>query len=129
MLAVIFLLAALSLAGIPPLSGFWAKLAVVQAGLAADAGWLVAAALGAGLLTLLSMVKIWNEVFWKSAPAPATEGARPSMRAGWVATLALVILITVIGLQPRLLFGLSEQAAARVLADRAQVISLGEVGP
>ena len=66
-LAVVFLLAALSLAGIPPLSGFWAKLAVVQASMAAGAGWLVAAALGAGLLTLLSMVKIWNEVFWKPA--------------------------------------------------------------
>jgi len=121
-LAVFFLLAALSLAGIPPLSGFWAKLAVVQAGVAAGAGWLVAAALGAGMLTLLSMVKIWNEVFWKPAPAqPATDG-RPGLRSGWVATVALVILITAIGLQPRLLFGLSEMAASSVLADRDQVV-------
>jgi multicomponent Na+:H+ antiporter subunit D len=120
-LAVLFLLAALSLAGIPPLSGFWAKLAVVQAGLAAGAGWLVAAALAAGLLTLLSMVKIWIEVFWK--PAPETAELRDGTgAAGWVATVALVLVITLIGLQPRPLFALAEQAAAELIADREQVM-------
>lgn len=68
-LAGLFLLAALSLAGIPPLSGFWAKLAVVRAAIDAGAWWALAAALGAGLLTLLSMLKIWMEIFWKPAPA------------------------------------------------------------
>nr|MEE4269467.1 proton-conducting transporter membrane subunit [Candidatus Krumholzibacteria bacterium] len=125
----VFLLAALSLAGIPPLSGFWAKLAVIQASVSAGAGWLVAAALGAGLLTLLSMVKIWNEVFWKPAPAEVAQGARSGGNSGWIVTIALVVLITAIGLQPRLLFGLSEQAAASVLADRDQIIQLGEVRP
>jgi multicomponent Na+:H+ antiporter subunit D len=128
-LAVVFLLAALSLAGIPPLSGFWAKLAVIQASVSAGAGWLVAAALGAGLLTLLSMVKIWNEVFWKPASGAPLPTSRRVGRAGWVATFALVLLITVIGLQPRLLFDLSENAAAQVLADRARIVGTLEVGP
>lgn len=67
--AVLFLVAALSLAGIPPLSGFFAKFALVKAGIEAGEYTLVAVALGVSLLTLFSMTKIWNEVFWKADPA------------------------------------------------------------
>ena len=72
-LAALFLLAALSLAGLPPSSGFWAKLAVLRALVVAHEWWVLAAALGAGLLTLLSMMKIWNEAFWKDRPPPPPE--------------------------------------------------------
>ncbi|MEW6299666.1 MAG: Na+/H+ antiporter subunit D [Thermodesulfobacteriota bacterium] len=68
-LALLFVLPAFSLAGIPPLSGFWAKLALVRAGLEAEQYVIVATALGVSLLTLFSMTKIWAEVFWKERPA------------------------------------------------------------
>ena len=64
-LAVLFLLPALSLAGLPPLSGFFAKLSLVQAGLELKQYVIVAVALGVSLLTLFSMIKIWTEAFWK----------------------------------------------------------------
>lgn len=67
-LALLFLVSALALAGLPPLSGFWAKLFVVQAGLESSAWLSVAAALGVGMLTLFSMLKLWNEAFWKAQP-------------------------------------------------------------
>ncbi len=64
-LAFLFLIPALSLAGIPPLSGFWAKLTLAQAGLEISQYLIVATALVVGLLTLFSMTKIWAEAFWK----------------------------------------------------------------
>ncbi|WP_129838680.1 Na+/H+ antiporter subunit D [Streptomyces sp. RFCAC02] len=81
LMTVLFLLPALSLAGLPPFSGFIAKFALLRAG-AADggaAGWLLSgAALVTSLLTLYAMVRVWRAV---SAPAarPATvvgAGAR-----------------------------------------------------
>jgi len=64
-LAVFFLIAALSLAGLPPSSGFFAKLSLVQAGLQQGQFLIVAVSLFVSLLTLFSMIKIWNEAFWK----------------------------------------------------------------
>jgi multicomponent Na+:H+ antiporter subunit D len=118
---VVFLLAAFSLAGLPPLSGFWAKLAIVKSALEAGGGWLAGAALAAGLVTLLSMIKIWNEVFWKPAPDPVKERRFPVSRKALAATVALVAFITWIGLQPAPLLKWSEAAAAGVLADQARI--------
>lgn len=72
-LGVLFLIPALSLAGIPPLSGFWAKFVIVKAGFLADEYFIAGTALFVGLLTLFSMTKIWNEVFWKNKPEDAAE--------------------------------------------------------
>jgi multicomponent Na+:H+ antiporter subunit D len=73
LLALAFLGAALSLAGLPPFSGFVAKLTLVAA--AFDAGqWLVAAvAIGVSLITLMSMLKIWGSVFWGRDAASGPE--------------------------------------------------------
>lgn len=65
LLALMFAVSAFSLAGIPPLSGFVGKLALVQAGLAAHEYALVAVSLAVGLLTLYSMTKIWLRAFWQ----------------------------------------------------------------
>lgn len=64
-LAVGFLITAFSLAGFPPLSGFWGKFLVIKASLQTEHYWLAATALLVGLLTVYSMTKIWNQVFWK----------------------------------------------------------------
>lgn len=68
LLGLLFLIPALSLAGIPPLSGFWAKFVVIKAGLEINQMLIVIVALFVGLLTLFSMTKIWNEAFWKDDP-------------------------------------------------------------
>ena len=69
-LSIWFLISALALAGIPPLSGFWAKLGIVRAGIEGGFGWLVFAALSVGMMTLFSMTKLWAEAFWKASPGP-----------------------------------------------------------
>lgn len=73
LLAVLWFVPAMSLAGIPPLSGFIGKLGLMRAG-AADGGvWayvLLGAVAVASLLTLYVVAKVWNLAFWRAAPTP-----------------------------------------------------------
>lgn len=126
-LAGLFLIAALALAGLPPFSGFWAKLVLVRAGLDAQAWTIVAVSLGVSLLTLYSMTKIWNEVFWKEPEDPATlPQRRLSWRQGssWALLAPVVILAGLavgMGLFVEPILQLSEQAAGQLL-DRSAYI-------
>jgi multicomponent Na+:H+ antiporter subunit D len=125
--AVLFLVPALSLAGIPPLSGFFAKFSLVRAGLESEQYWIVAAALGVSLLTLFSMIKIWNEAFWKADPKVASEssGSEPEAEAirrgkgsqwGMLVPIGLLALITVcIGLAAQPVFDLALGAAEQLM--------------
>ncbi|MEZ4606648.1 MAG: proton-conducting transporter membrane subunit [Deinococcales bacterium] len=65
MLSLLFILSAFSLAGIPPLSGFWAKLFILEASLAEGRYALVAIILIGAFLTLYLMGRLWQEGFWK----------------------------------------------------------------
>lgn len=126
-LAILFLIPALSLAGMPPLSGFFAKLSLVQAGLAAEQYAIVGVTLVVGLLTLFSMTKIWAEAFWKAEPAaPAALAARSGLTVGerWQLMPPIVLLaaLTVcIGFAAEPVFQLALRAAEQLL-DRAAYI-------
>ncbi len=124
--AVLFLVPALSLAGIPPLPGFWAKLTLIRAGLEIQQYAIVAAALGVSVLTLYSMTKIWAEAFWKTAPAgTAIEAAAekdllgPFTQRDWLISLlpivSLVVLTVLIGLAAEPIFQLSFAAADQLM--------------
>ena len=119
LLAAAFLVPAVSLAGLPPLSGFWAKYLLVRAGLEAGNGTIVAVALAVSLLTLFSMTKIWNEAFWKpapagagAAPAPLTPGERASLLGP---VLVLGAITVAIGLGAGVLYRFADAAAAQLL--------------
>ncbi|MFE2438210.1 Na+/H+ antiporter subunit D [Streptomyces sp. NPDC059409] len=76
LLAVLFFVPAMNLAGIPPLSGFIGKLGLMRAGIDAGCGWawaLVAGSAATSLLTLYVMAKVWNLAFWRDAPPGAEE--------------------------------------------------------
>ena len=68
LLAVLFIIPAFALAGVPPLSGFFAKFILIKAGFEGGHFWITAIALLTGMLTLYSMIKIWNEAFLKNTP-------------------------------------------------------------
>ena len=76
-LALLFFIPAMNLAGIPPFSGFFGKVGLAEAGIA-QGGWLamavVAASMVTSLLTLWAVAKTWNGAFWKPAQ-PADETA------------------------------------------------------
>ena len=118
-LAVLFLLPAFSLAGLPPFSGFWAKFTLAAAGLEAGQYAIVGVALLVGLLTLLSMGLVFAEAFWKNAPQAVD--ASPGW-GGLVLPVALLALLTLgIGLWAEPLLSLS-LAAARELLEPAGYI-------
>ncbi len=113
LIAALFAVPAMSLAGLPPFSGFVAKLAVVSAGIDAGSTLVVIVALIAGSLTLLSMAKIWLGVFWgdppeNMTPIPMAVRNRRTMQA---ATGLAVTGSLIISLFAGTLFDLSKRAA------------------
>ncbi len=117
-LALLFFFPAFSLAGIPPLSGFWAKLGVVKAGLDVGSWVAVTAALLVGVMTLYSMTKIWAEAFWKAQPEGQPAAAKENMGslAYMVIPIAVMAALTVaIGLFGEPLFEFSQRAADQLM--------------
>ena len=127
LMAALFLLPALSLAGMPPFSGFVAKLALVQSGLEVDRYLIVGLSLAVSLLTLFSMTKIWAGVFWgtpqEEPPRVAArgDGRLSAPRLMVVPTGALVVMGLTVALAAGPLYDLSLQAAA-TLVDPAPYI-------
>jgi multicomponent Na+:H+ antiporter subunit D len=118
LLGVLFLIPALSLVGIPPLSGFWSKLLVLQEAIAQGRiAWTVIALI-VSVLTLYSMVKIWMEAFWK--PHPDEHWSLPAytrLWPAWLATVGLAAVTLSISLYPQFLVEYA-QAAAHTLGGR-----------
>jgi multicomponent Na+:H+ antiporter subunit D len=121
-IAVLFAVPAMSLAGLPPFSGFLAKFALVDAGLALDEWLVVGASLFVGLLTLFSMTKIWSNVFW-SAPEEAPVGLEPPARRyrlgapiGMIASTAVLALASIgVSIFAGALYDVSERASIELL--------------
>ncbi|MBX3372834.1 MAG: Na+/H+ antiporter subunit D [Phycisphaeraceae bacterium] len=120
-LSIMFLVPAMSLAGIPILSGFWAKLTLVRAGLLAESWWIVAVALFVSLLTLFSMTKIWGEAFWNAMP-PGREDPTATVRSdrGLRIMMTVVMLLgavtLAIGFAAQPVFDLAGRAAKQLLS-------------
>jgi multicomponent Na+:H+ antiporter subunit D len=130
-IAILFALPALSLAGIPPLSGFFAKLIIVRSGMEAEQYLLAATALAVGFCTLFSMSKIWMEVFWKPAETPPIVTPLAATRRGTLAAVlpvgALVVMTVLLGVAANPILELTMRAGAQ-LSDPSMYVTavLGE---
>jgi multicomponent Na+:H+ antiporter subunit D len=102
-----------SLAGIPPLSGFLAKLAVVGAVLDADHYLVAGVALVVSLMTVWSMARLWDGAFWKPAPAHPAQARLGKVILAPIAWLVVLILAMTAAAGP--LYGLSLRAAGQLL--------------
>lgn len=110
LLSLLFLLAALSLAGVPPLSGFFSKLIILQAGVATGRYGYVAVGLLGSLLTLFSMLKLWNGIFWGEERGEPQPVALAPLLPG---VILLVSLTVGIGLFPEILYRVAEVVGAQ----------------
>jgi len=122
LVAALFFIPAFSLAGFPPLSGFWAKLLLIQASLQVERYLVAAVAVLVGLMTVYSMVKIWLEAFWKPLPAPLSGDGHQPLSAWKIApVLALALATLIIGVCAEPVFQLAAQAAGELMAPQDYV--------
>ena len=92
LIAICFFLPAMSLAGLPPSSGFVGKFALIDAGAGSEQWAIVAVALVVSLLTLYSLTKVWAGAFWGSPEAAISGAPAPIAPLMLVATGATVAL-------------------------------------
>jgi NADH-quinone oxidoreductase subunit N len=98
----------LSLAGVPPLAGYWAKFFVFMAGYKAGAVWLV------GLAVVMTIVSLYYylgflKVMWMNEPMSLEPvPTPPAMNITLIAATALVLLL---GLFPNAIWDILGQAA------------------
>ncbi len=91
-LAILFFVAAMSLVGLPPLSGFFGKLVIIRSGWS-DLWWLSVVGLITGGITLLSMLKIWSYGFWNPDRAPTVQHAAAVKRSSGTAYAGITMLV------------------------------------
>ncbi|WP_169972739.1 complex I subunit 5 family protein [Tautonia rosea] len=113
--AVGFFVPAMALAGLPPFSGFWGKLFLAIAGFRQGYWITTTIAIVVSLLTLASMLKIWQASYWGKPEGQQRPelGNDPGMLAG---VLGLASLSVIIGLCVIPVMLCCEQAAAQLLA-------------
>jgi len=125
-LALLFFLAAISLAGVPPFSGFVSKLSLLQITLDSR-HWLVSAvSLVASLLTMINMMRLWRESFWGEYKRPSRVPSRilqSSLRQRLMLTpvAALVLLSLGLGVLGEPAFRLSMRVALQALDRQAYI--------
>jgi multicomponent Na+:H+ antiporter subunit D len=119
-LAVLFALPALSIAGMPPFSGFVAKFALVDAGIGSAEWTIVVVSLLVSLLTMYVMARIWSGVFWGECEdgelaTRLTLGIDRRAPLMTVATTAVVVLSVALMIWAGPLYDYAERTAADLL--------------
>lgn len=96
MLGWSFFALALTLAGIPPFSGFPGKVLIIRGGL--DSGMLTLSLIGLGssLLVLYSLIKVFRLAFWGNTPD--RELPKINLKGGTAVAAGLLVLVIVMGL-------------------------------
>jgi len=123
LLAFLFLIPALSLGGIPPLSGFFAKFLIIRETLREEAWIYAGIALAVGVITLFSMTKIWAEAFWKDHPRREKLDRIKPIQVVPVILLATGTILIGIFVQP--VHEVSERAATQLI-EQNQVATVAE---
>ncbi len=98
-IGLLFLIAAISAASLPPLPGFFAKVLLLQSVNPQIYGWIWAAIITGGFLSLLALSRAASRLFWQVPESTSKDAAvrAPGMgeRAAIALLLSALILITV----------------------------------
>lgn len=121
LLGLTFFIAALSLAGIPPLSGFYGKYFIVKA--AMTEGYIVSAliVLLSSLVVLFSVIKIFLFVFFGTG----SHYTKPVMSKMMTAAVLMTVLAVLFGVMSESIYPMIEQAAQSIYAPETYVKALG----
>jgi len=124
--AIAFLILALSLAGIPPLSGFWGKFFLIYAAFEQMAWTSAFLSILVSFFTLASMLKIWNATYWGS-PAELAWKDAPTGRLRGTA-ICLAALAVGIGLGAAPIFEKLQHFATELYTAKSYVSAVEEAG-
>ncbi|WP_419892780.1 Na+/H+ antiporter subunit D [Macrococcoides caseolyticum] len=121
LLGFTYFIAALSLAGIPPLSGFYGKYFIVKAGM--QEGYIVSSiiVLLSSLVVLLSVIKIFLSVFF----GKGETYVKPPINKMMIAAVTMTVIAVLFGVMSESLYPLIEQAAKSIYAPETYVKALG----
>ncbi|MGI8705972.1 MAG: monovalent cation/H+ antiporter subunit D [Sphingomicrobium sp.] len=116
-LSVLFLLAALAIVGLPPLSGFVGKLLILEAAQPlASAPWVWATILVTTFVGIVGFARAGSTLFWKSAAL--RDGPLPSARwqhnADLLPATAILLLLAMLTVLAGPALGYGEAAAAQL---------------
>ena len=134
-LAVMFLILAFAIAGLPPFTGFWPKVVLVDASFSAGRTWLGATILATGFLTSIAIGRVWVHAFWRggplgtadgtdATPAPAADVDGETHQALMIPLAGLTLLVVVFGIWAEPIARLGDLAAAGLLDPAAYVRSV-----
>jgi NADH-quinone oxidoreductase subunit N len=107
-LALMLTILVLSLAGVPPLSGFWAKFFVFMTGYRAGAWWLVLVAIVMTIVSLYYYLR-FLKAMWFNEPSSLEPISTP--RSMNITLVVATALVTLLGLFPGVIWGILDQAA------------------
>ncbi len=125
--AILFLIPALSLAGVPPFAGFWAKLLLAKATVDDGRYFLTFMILAVGLLTLFAMARIWAEVFWAAHPDGDQAITERLPAAMLVPLVALAVLVVYVGVNAGPFVATAQAVGAQIVDPAAYVAAV--LGP
>jgi len=112
-----FAVGAFSVAGVPPMAGFFGKAALFEAGIEAGSVAIVVLLFVGGALTFVYLFQAYQQAHWRPSPddsrPPASRGAR-------LLPALLAVLILAIGLWPEPLLALADQAGSDLTAGSAR---------
>ena len=96
---LLFLAAAIAAVGLPPLSGFVAKLFILQSVAGTSHGWaLWASILGTTLIGVIGFARTGSTIFWKDAPDGDAIACPDRSRAEFAAPVLLIALLALLTL-------------------------------
>ena len=126
LLAFLFFMSAISLAGVPPFSGFVSKLSLLQITLDTRHWFVSGVSLFASLLTMINMMRLWRESFWGEYNRPSRVPVRilqSRIRQQLMLTpvAVLVLLSLALGIWGGPAFKLSMQVAQQALDRQAYI--------
>ncbi|WP_058633397.1 proton-conducting transporter membrane subunit [Aureimonas ureilytica] len=133
--SALFLMLLLGVSGLPPFSGFWPKMLLVRASIAAELPWLAAAVLVSGLLLTIACIRVFLLAFWRPLPAGADVGEshpaedmfrapQPGRPMALIPLVALCLFVVFVGVWPEPLAELTFQAAHEILKPSAYLAAV-----
>jgi len=118
-----FLIGGLALVGIPPLTGFFSKLLVLDIAARAGSTLALTIAVGGAILTIAYVTRTWNAGFWGPSGERVLGATREPALVGITVVLAATLLVFGVGFDP--LVQAAEAAAGAALDIDGYVEAVG----